>query len=449
MNRLARWLERNVLVKWFARTILIGTILIPLDYYGYLGWLDATILRLGQFDAYHQSSPDKKKLPVTVIEISQEMYEEYFEYQSPLSRAKLAEIIQLISLANPSTLTIDLDLSPQLNSQEQSQLLYRQLGSLIDDGVSINLALPFGVNTRQKYLANLSWVDDMCSRGIEFAEPVVLHNNRTVLKMAKVSEAMPTTLYEQTAIANKQLDKRTICSWSLDDLTSPISIKSRLFESSSSASAMVDHRTLQVLNVNLLRQLQIISVETLDGLRKVVESSKWDTVFLGGAYGNEDFFYIADQNIPGVRLQAVEYLNIIYPVETSNLVALLLEVIVGVIFIFFFQALWKNRQRCLSIGAGQYATRVFLDVLIIGYTLFYILLIAVLITPYFLTYAVWLNPAPIVAALVFDFLSHTVNQTSEQKGRTNYFGINKIVKSISTGVKLCFGFMGLWIVLFS
>jgi len=442
---------KHTFVKWIIKTCFLGSILIPLDYFGYLGWLDLTILKLGQFDAYHQPSSMNAKtmLPVTVLEITQEMFEEHFEYSTPLERSKLADVIKLIAKDKPKSINIDLDLSPDLKSAKESNRLSNELIALTKNNIKINLALPFGVNTKLRYQTNLSWVRKMCKGGVNFAEPIVLHHNRAALKLPKVQLEQPTTLYEQAAITNGELNKNSLCLWSENEINAPFSLRSRLYDVTNNAQFSMKRQTLDILNINLLHQINVIKLTSINDLENLKGTITGHTVFFGGAYGNSDLFIVANELIPGVRLQALEYLSLNNRVKTSNAFAFILEVITGLIFFWGFQALWKKRMDYILKGYSYYAKRVVTDLCLTFYTLLYVILIAVFITPYFLTYAIWLNPAPIVAALVLDSFLLAANEDQIKEPKSNLVGINKLTGHVILGGKICLGLLGLYIIIFT
>ena len=73
--------------KWLWKTFVLGTLIIPIQYFGLLNWLDILVLEAGQYNSVEHviKKNAKSSNQVTVLELSQEMYENHFNNSSPLN----------------------------------------------------------------------------------------------------------------------------------------------------------------------------------------------------------------------------------------------------------------------------------------------------------------------------------------------------------------------------
>lgn len=431
--------KRRRFAKWAAKTIFLGSIIIPIDYFGLLGWLDNLILTLSQYDQriQNQSHAPESKLPITVIEISQEMYEKHFYNTSPLASGLISKLILKVTEASPDSLSIDFDVSP--NTFEDREIIATAMKEVSSGSADVVLALPFGSNTIERYQAKLAWVYDMCDLGIQFGEPIVLHYNRTALKLAKIDKSSPPTLYEQTAIVNGNSTKKSLCD-SLKMTNPSYSVDARLYGVTNSFSDELNSKGFDLINFTLADRLNVVRLDKFEDLNELTEVIKGHTVFLGGAYGTSDFFYIGGERVSGVHLQALNYASLLQPIKSSSYFTFITEVIFGIVFLAVSSALWRRRQDCEK-HRRSYSKRIILDTLNIVFTISFVWFIVAFVSPYFLTYSLWLNPAPIIAALILDTYLIPIS-TISHKSSTIMTGIDFFIYLTVTGGKLCLGIWG-------
>ncbi len=435
--------------KWLWKTFVLGTLIIPIQYFGLLNWLDILVLEAGQYNSVEHviKKNAKSSNQVTVLELSQEMYENHFNNSSPLNKSVLNEVFRNITTASPKTLSVDFDLSPNNPNSQFKEPIYQTLKKMVNEGVHVNLALPFGVNTERLYQSNLNWFNSMCLQGIEFAEALVFHDKRNALRLPKVNKNGPASLYEQTAIANGELNKKSLCDKNRNH-QSNFSIKSRLYGVDNTFHQHFNINSLEIININQFDSINVITIDSPEDILEYKSFIKDKTVFLGGSFGTNDVFYVAGNKIPGVRLTAVSYLTLLKPITSSGSYALMLEVFLGVIYLFLLEKLWVKRN-AFSADLNFYAKRLSIDIILISFTFLYITITAIVITPLFLQLSLWLSPAPIVAALLLDTYLTPIKSNTNQSIRTLRCGANKIILYSKKLGEICLGLFGLYLVFFA
>lgn len=396
--------------------LAVASIVGLLHGFGFLGWLDAAMLRLaGAEVAAVVRSTAPRGMPEILL-IDEAMYERDFDQRSPLDRAKLARLLQALlsdPAQTPKVLVIDVDLSD--NGQDAAQTkLDAMLTHKVRSGLHLVLATPPSMNSPGAVTRKRAWMrsmrDQTCARdatssgplgSLTFASALVTTHSEAVLQYSRDELTLGTA-------ASGLVRAPGVCGQSdavLDDLLGrnrgdlrPIEVLKPFNAHFFGAVASQTHR---------LRSIDAPLGPSAAAKPAVSLADK--VVFLGGSYDPRDRFRVPlaldGKEMDGVELHAATFYSALHPVTGNDLLAWVADVALGFACGWAFQLMWAGQAR----SAGWAGWRgYFVPKLVLVFNVAAALLLtwgAVMVAAYwFYPNNYWVSPGPVVLGVLAKLL---------------------------------------------
>ena len=189
---------------------LIASLMLALEGFHVLEWLDAAMLRAsaehGQL--MRERTDQGAQYRPGIIEIDQPAFEKVFDEREPLERSRLEQLIASAAARGSKVLAIDLDLAPAV--YEQNKDGERPLDSLLDrlagEGRQLVLILP----EQSDQNANLPWIRERCAAGVHFASARIRERMGAVTRIEVKSPVLSAVAFELAHGAEEQENKQPI-----------------------------------------------------------------------------------------------------------------------------------------------------------------------------------------------------------------------------------------------
>jgi hypothetical protein len=402
-----------VLVAALAAAVLASATLVA-ESVGWLGWLDAVMLRVISPAVHVGETGAAADLPQLVL-IDQQAYADRFGLRSPLPRKAIVELLADVEVAKPKLLVLDLQLEPALEDDAQARLSLDQSLLRIAKMSSVVLPIPEArVDALDR--ESLSWMQLMCRGGVSFGLPDIQAHFGTVVRLEQTPFALgniarsvwhPGARHEEGAVAD-------LCSIALNAKTLA---NVRREASKRGAHAEEDGAPLRPGIVQRVLGAAIPWRDTATAeLLRVIRPR---AIVVGGSYDDRDAFLVAGsrQPVPGGVIHVAAIVSDVK--EAGRFVAWGIDVALGTVVGLVFLALWKAVHR-----AGKYvapnpsstfrlvaAAHVELALTLLVWLLaVVVMLLLFLSSGWFMEHDLWLNPGPMVAGV---FL-HTLLLKEEQ-----------------------------------
>jgi CHASE2 domain len=382
----------------FRSTLFLAAVMVILDHFSVLEWLDVFMLRLLPAAALHTAKADPAKpAKALVFTIQEELFETEFKSRSPIDRAVLKKHLEKLLEVYPDfrILAIDYDLSPNSTDpteQDAQAALDTFLVSLVKSGKQVVLITHLRVVNRELCRLKIAWETTQYENGILFGDPALWHYNLfgVVVKFAERRDSFP-AIALAAANGDGLPDMR-------EHFTCP--------DPGSSSRQYVDQRMLQRINFSqAVGSVPICGLYERSGFEhcKDLLGRRLDTaevIFFGGHYGRDDVYRTPLGETPGVAIQAYTYFSMLRPLETmTHWLALGIDIVwgiaTGLIFHWIWQMFHNYRQQ------GKYGLEVILAsmnfVFLIG-----VFAALVFLTAPLLARGLWINPALMFIGLFID-----------------------------------------------
>lgn len=397
--------------------LAVGSVVTLLHAFGLLGWLDALMLRLvsAPQPLVRATGAPPADLPHVVL-IGSGLYETTFAQASPLRPESVAALLRAIGAARPSTLVIDLDLSPRPGDPAQDpgrRALDGALHELVRQGVRVVLPLPLRVSTPALQDLKFAWMRDLCAGegrgGVLFGLADVLRHQGVVTQYDRTWPAIG-------AVAARNGDALSLCRYVLESGGRwKAALLSTAFDGRSLVAAHAVPR-LRPFNARLLAQAdaRIALATTLDRLPFDATALAGGAVFVGGAYDARDRFAMAlddaERRVEGVVVHALTFDSLQRPVGVvAGFGAFFLDIALGVGLGFLFAASWgwHLRQQERAARADSWAAQLAPRLSLLANLTLVVVLVALTVL---LAHAVlhplnwWVNPGPVVLGVFAKFV---------------------------------------------
>lgn len=391
------------------------------------------LANLGHLAAPVELPPSQQEsAPFVVVGIAGSRYTSEYFGQSPLPRCQLLKDLSKLYAQNPKTVALDFDLSPTIyfqktgtNSQEGK--CEAEITTLLGNNAERTILItPFPVEEASFAPAKQQWMQDLCAKGMTFAEPYL-------------NRGWGGVVYDQT-----------ISPYSMAN-----AVASRV--ASPAAGNEVEHPEASLCDK--LKTGKEGAATTINGyLTGQWESPQWleheahpkllnfaaltgNTRFLGWESGNDHgpgdltgkhvFFgakYGVDDRLPtpigeryGVDLHAAAAHSLLKPIDgLPDIVGLAVDLCIGLFFACFVSFFWTAhfdavagiRHKRLSPLANRALAPVWLTAFVIVY--FLLICLAAGISFWLLTHlGLWLAPIPIAIGMFVDgFMTGGVEHAS-------------------------------------
>lgn len=341
-----------------------------LHHLGVLAVLDATMLRLaGSASAQYTQSADtpaaaNAAMPMVLL-IGNRLYEEAFQLRSPFDRSRLAKILRQLRQVPggaPQTLVLDIDVADTGHDFGQAEL-DRALVDLLGAGTRLILPIPAPVGTPSAIEVRAQWLRQACTwadaRQLAFASPALTIHGGQVLQYLERNYSLGVAATGAAAV-EPVCGRAAVQPAVLSTLvTKDLADHALQLETSGSGRA-----GYVPFNAGFFAALPAHAhvLDTLDAWPGGRDGQPLRlagrTVFIGGGYGEDRYLTPLDPEglrVEGVVLHAATYYSVKKPVTyEAGLVALLLDIVVGILAGYGFHALWQGhgalRQRAGWVG---------------------------------------------------------------------------------------------------
>lgn len=397
---------------------VIALSLLLFQHNGWLKWLDVATFRLAA--AWHLNDRSSQFLPARaplVVDIDTAAYETAFGAISPLRRERVAELVEAVHAAGAVSLAVDIDLSP--NPANQEALGQERLDQLLADiakSMPVVLVVPLNPGTQAVRHMRFEWVRKMCKAGVGFGiSDLVLHQgviSRRANSAANLGAVLAEKLKSNGMGGNAHVQRLVpdVCELARTSLEGE-----QFFDGISTRSAWANDpgRPQYPLNLEYLKFIHsIVPRYTEDHWEAGGKLIAGRPVFLGGSWGNDDVFLTPVGNFAGVSIHAATLYSVQNEVRPFNEgIAVLLDVVFGVMLGFVFTVMWTiyaNASRAIhgrctaATGwagciAAYCGARLVLVVNLLIPPLLLVLFIA--LSGSLISYGLWLNPGPIVVGM--------------------------------------------------
>ncbi|MBL0086747.1 MAG: CHASE2 domain-containing protein [Ideonella sp.] len=433
---------------------VVASLVGVLHFVGYLGWLDATILRLLGTSTAASSGTVPANLPHVLL-IGPGLYETAFRQTSPLDRAQLAQLVETILKARPALLAIDLDLSPSSDGPDAGQTaLFEALSKAAAAGTKVVFTLPFRVVNPSLRAAKFKWLKELCAvPGVDVASADLVTHSGTVLMFDDQSPSVG-------VVAHRALTKGSdgghgLCGqlvqaggeWA-DLLLAPAFLESFRY-SVGFGSSLKNFNAGFFSHAHELRH-ELTSVGALPSNASGMPLNlQGQTVFLGSGFNPSDKFELplatASGVADGVEVHAAIQSSLRSPVpEVNGAAAFLIDIIVGIAAASFFDLVWGIQRRqhhrwrqhgnlVNYLGThGLWAVNLVLLLLAV-------LGLVVVARKLFIPGNLWINPGPIVIGVYIKFMlarrdpSHD-NGIANSRAATMWIERSAVILIVAAGV---------------
>lgn len=338
-GKLPHWAHH--LLHHFLVALVIASIVVLLEAYGYLNWLESTTLRV--VTTLQSESQTPKDSSVRSILIGDTYYEHEFKQAAPLDRRELTRVIGSILQKKPSVLAIDLDLSPlpgELNNEAQQYLEAALAQTDVRDPVPVVAIAPFPVLSEDVLNEKYEWMSRMCRLGVHFAYPNLVVSMGFVMRY---QPAIPTL----GIVAHRVIDKRSepssdLCSHIADGMERAAFL-SKLFPFREALGA-TRFASQRPINQKYLASetSKGVGIDKLDDINAIPSLSR-QAVFLGAAFNEPDHFQTAFGIRSGTDIHAAVYFSEKSPTAPlEHWLALMIDIVLGILAGCIFAWLWER-----------------------------------------------------------------------------------------------------------
>lgn len=360
-----KWLPSKNLLHHFRAALAVGSVVTILHAVGALAWLDAVMLRLASgAGPLVQQKLDSKEVPPVVLLIGARLYETEFAQSSPLAPAKLASLVDAIISSGPTrptSLVIDLDLSPgpsEAPADPGRQALDASMHRFVEAGGTLVLPLPFRVTTPELQHRKLQWLASLCAWNRVKSGGRVLFGLAQVTTHQGVVTQFDAALPSLGAMAARPEDRLRVCervqastgNWQAALLGAEFDDRALL--------ARGDGGDWRPYNSRVFApKAPIVVLTALDRLPTDIGPLSGRVVFVGGGYNPQDRFVVPlegnDRPVEGVLVHAAAFDSLIHPVTTvTGLSAFALDLLTGVLLGYAFAASWGWHRRTVAQCLG-------------------------------------------------------------------------------------------------
>ncbi|APA67825.1 CHASE2 domain-containing protein [Janthinobacterium sp. 1_2014MBL_MicDiv] len=425
---------------------LIASLMLALEGFHVLEWLDAAMLRASaeQAPLLHKGRDPGAAYRPGIIEIDQPAFEQVFDEREPLERARLEQLLASVAQRGARVLAIDLDLAPAVYEQHKAgeRPLDRLLDRLAADGRQLVLILP----EQSDQNANLPWIRARCAAGVHFASPRIRERMGAVtrielkspvlaavafelahgMRQQEQNQPMPAALSEQKEgyrLAGRvcQLARRTgsekeLARWAFEPVihgdakdAAEQNAVTAPFHPTAMAPAFLDPTRA--------------GVRLVDGKAGVArDAPRKQVLFIGASYDVRDRYTTAEGEQAGLHLHAAAYTSLgIGTADVNKYVVFAADIVIGVLLGCLFGGLWTLYGRAELAIDERMADHDFSRLHRMGTLLeFYgirLILVLVWASPFaigalaiylsrgLLEQGWWVNPGPLIAGMFLHAMS--------------------------------------------
>lgn len=382
----------HLLHRWHVLpAVVLASLLFIVEQNHYLDWVDAAMLRVSQRQVATEPA-DSGSGPV-VLGIADPLYETAFHQAAPLDRGVLTRLLADTLAHKPKVLAVDIDLSPGPSSIDGGQ---QALDALLlgarerYPSTRLILITPLPVSTPKLLTTKSHWMKTLCARGVEFAAPTLLAHQGSVLKY-EVGGRLPSLGVVATSGSGDVCGRFARSG-------EAVALRS-LFDDLALGHGQQGVPT-RPINFRAFEQITTLPLES-ESLPPITLAGR--TVFIGGAFGQQDFYLTPGGELPGVLIHAA----VAYSAQNAvgivpHALAVGLDVVLGIGFGLLFAATWGRYFHALSEPQTREHAFLWLllNFLILGVALSGVFHLA----GWLLHHALWLNPAPILFGMFIDTL---------------------------------------------
>lgn len=398
--------------------------------FGYLGWLDAAMLRLaGAADAAAVRSSAPDGMPEMLL-IDDAMFERDFEQRSPLDRAGLERLLRALlgdPARSPKVLVIDLDISDNGQDAAQGQL-DAVLGRAVRAGLQLVLAVPPSVNSPAAITRKRAWMrslrDQACAReatgtapqgSLRFASALVTTHADVVLQYSRDELTLGTA-------ARTLVGKPGACGQPDEVLDALLLGPGR--------GELKPFPVLMPFNAHFFGAVagQTRRVQSLDAPLGAAATAgpapglAGKVVFLGGSYDPRDRFSVPlapdGKPMDGVELHAATFYSALHPVtEVNTLLAWAADVVLGFACGWAFQLLWAVQARSAGLAGwwGYFAPK-FVLLLSLAAAGLLACISVMMAAHWFYPNNYWISPGPVVLGVFAKLLLTALHRDGDHAG---------------------------------
>ena len=425
---------------------LIAALMLALEGFHVLEWLDAAMLRASaeQGQLLERGKDPGAAYRPGIIEIDQPAFEQVFDEREPLERARLQQLLANVAQRGARVLAIDLDLAPAVYEQHApgARPLDQLLDQLAADGHQLVLILP----EQSDRNANLPWIRARCAAGVHFASPQIRERMGAVtrielkspvlaavafelahgMQQQEQNQPMPAALSEQKqvlALANRvcELAQRTgsekelarrafepVIDGDARDAAEQNAVTAP-FHPAAMAPAFLDPTRVRV------RLLDDKAGVAADAPRKQV-------LYIGASYDVRDRYTTAEGEQAGLHLHAAAHTSLgIGTADVNKYVVFAADIVIGVLLGCLFGGLWTlygraelaidkrmaaaemSRLQQMGTLAEFYGIRVML--VLVWASPFVIGALAIYASRGLLEQGWWVNPGPLIVGMFLHAMS--------------------------------------------
>jgi CHASE2 domain-containing sensor protein len=424
---------------------LIAALMLALEGFHVLEWLDAAMLRASAEQGMLRKGVDPgRAYRPGIIEIDQPAFEQVFEEREPLERTRLEQLLASVAQRGSKVLAIDLDLAPAVYEQRLSggRPLDRLLDSLASGGQKLVLVLP----EQSDQNTNLRWIRARCAAGLHFASPQIRERMGAVTRIEVKSpvlaavafelahgqqgqeqkQPMPAALSEQkevAGLANRvcQLAGRTgsekeLARWAFEPV---IHGDAKDAAEQNAVTAPFHPAAMAIAFLDPTRA----RVHLMDGRASVAaDAPRKQVVFIGATHDVRDRYTTAEGEQAGLHLHAAAYTSLgIGTADLNKYLVFVADIVIGVLLGCLFGGLWTlygraelaidkrmaehdaSRSQRMATLAEFYGIRVML--VIVWASPFLIAALAMYASRGLLEQGWWVNPGPLIAGMFLHAMS--------------------------------------------
>ncbi|RCW70405.1 CHASE2 domain-containing protein [Pseudorhodoferax soli] len=325
------WTGRGFAVLHHALAAgVMASAMLGMEHFHALDWLDAVMLQVVTPRSAQPASARPANLPQLLL-IDEPTYADTFDLQSPLKRDKLAQVVGDALAAKPAVLLIDLQLEPSVGEPAE-----RPLDDLLRNakaaGTRVVLPLP-EARTPELDRQAIAWMRGLCKAQVHFGLAQVRSHFGTVVRF----DADPATM---ARLGTGDGAANPLCEAAA--LTQDLPAVWQMFASPSRSMG-----TSAPLHPDAVRAVVQQAIPwRAQSARLQLQQLRPTVIVLGGAYDNRDSFLTSamDRAVPGAAIHASTIASE-GAVTSSHAAGWLLDLGLGTLLGFLFEALWKLVRR--------------------------------------------------------------------------------------------------------